>query len=251
VSADEIRARCLGRHAIKACREAGVPVVDTHDCSCDLNGQLVVVVQPDGLRVGWPYDEPCAVHGPQDTSTPSPATAGCTGRARSLTTDVHAHPSERPDTMTHAVPERARRLAEQLDKLFGQDAALATRLNAAYRRLHAANDRLWWGFHPDGLASVYCEDPAAVDVAFAEHRSEVLGAADPLAAIQQVHWSIRSAAHDYQAAAEERRQLAGHVGEVIRQFVDALVAAGWSEEQARTTNIHELAQSNPATPRRN
>jgi hypothetical protein len=39
----------------------------------------------------------------------------------------------------------------------------------------------------DGLAAVYGEHPAAVDVAFAEHRSEVLGSADPLVAIQQVH----------------------------------------------------------------
>ena len=95
------------------------------------------------------------------------------------------------------------------------------------------------------------ENPAPIDVAFAEHRSEVFGADNPLAAIQQVHWSIRSALHQYQAAAEQRRQLAGHVGEVIRQFVDALVAAGWSEEEARSTNVHELAQSEPATPRRN
>jgi hypothetical protein len=46
---------------------------------------------------------------------------------------------------------------------------------------------------------------------------------------------------EYQAAAERRRQLAAEVGETIRQFVDQLLAAGWSEEQARDANVHELA----------
>lgn len=106
-----------------------------------------------------------------------------------------------------------------------------------------ANDRLWWVLHPDGLAAVYGEDPAIADMAFADHRSEVLGADDRLAAVQQVHWSVRKALIDYQSAAEGRRQLAGEVGETIRQFVDELMAAGWSEEQARNANVHEL----PAT----
>jgi hypothetical protein len=41
-----------------------------------------------------------------------------------------------------------------------------------------------------------------VDVAFAQNRSETLGALDPLAAVQQVHWTIRSAFIAHQAAAE-------------------------------------------------
>ena len=96
------------------------------------------------------------------------------------------------------------------------------------------------GYPPDGLAAVYEEHPVAVDVAFAENRSEVLGAPDPLTAAQQVHWSIDSAFIDYQTAAEERRQLAADIGETIRQFLDALVAAGWTEEQARNANVHQL-----------
>jgi hypothetical protein len=150
-----------------------------------------------------------------------------------------------------SVPDLARRLAAQLDSQFGQDAALARRLNAAQWRLQRANDRLWWGLHPDGLAAVYGEDPAALDVAFAEHRSEVLGARDPLAAVQQVHWQIRRAFIDYQTVAEERRQLAARIGEVIRQLVDALVAVGWPEEQARNTNVQELASNKRATQGRN
>jgi hypothetical protein len=89
--------------------------------------------------------------------------------------------------MTGTITEEARGLAAQLERRFGRDAALATRLADAQARLLRANERLWWGLHPDGLAAVYGEQPAAVDVASAENRSEVLGAPEPLAAIQQAH----------------------------------------------------------------
>jgi hypothetical protein len=150
-----------------------------------------------------------------------------------------------------AIPDLARRLATQLDAQFGQDAGLARQLNAAQRQLQCANDQLWWGLHPDGLAAVYGEDPAAVDVASAEHRSDVLGARDPRAAIRRVHWQIHRGFSAYQIAAEERRQLAAEIGELIRQLVDALVAVGWSEEQARDTNVRELASNRRATQGRN
>ncbi|MGB0096441.1 MAG: hypothetical protein WBP81_28375, partial [Solirubrobacteraceae bacterium] len=70
------------------------------------------------------------------------------------------------------MPAIAQKLAPELDALFAQDAALARRLNEAQQRLQGANDRRWWGLHPDGLATVYGEHPAAVEVAFAEHCSE-------------------------------------------------------------------------------
>jgi hypothetical protein len=143
--------------------------------------------------------------------------------------------------MNRAITEQARVLAAELERQFRRDAELAKRLAWAQDRLLRANDRLWWGLHPDGLATVYGEDPAVVDLAFAENRSEVLGAPDPLAAVQQVHWTVRKAFIDYQTAAEKRRQIAAEVGETIRQFIDALVAAGWTEEQARDANVHELA----------
>jgi hypothetical protein len=206
--------------AIQACRNAGLPVIDRDSCTCGLGGQLVVLAGPDGLRVVCPYDQPCPVHGLQPVAT-------------------------------RAVPNVVRKLAAQLDVLFLQDVALVQRLNAAKARLQAANDRLWWGLHPDGLAALYGEHPAAVEFAFAEHRSEVLGAPDPLAAIQQVHWTVHKAFLDYQTAAEERRQLAADIGEVIRQFVDVLIAAGWSEEQARNANVHQLATTDPASQRGN
>ena len=149
--------------------------------------------------------------------------------------------------MSRPVPDPARKLAAQLAALFAQDAALARRLNAAHKRLQSANHRLWWRLHPHGLAVVYGENPAAVDVAFAEHRSEVLGAPDPLAAIHHVHRSIAGAFIAYQTAAEERRQLAAKIGELIRQLVDALVAAGRTEKEARNANAHELAITRPTT----
>ncbi len=79
-----------------------------------------------------------------------------------------------------------------------------------------ANDQSWCGLHPDILAAAYGEQPAAVDMAFAENRSEALVAPGPLAAVQQAHWAIRSAFLACQAAREERRQLAAEVGETIR-----------------------------------
>ena len=78
--------------------------------------------------------------------------------------------TESERVMNRPGPAVARTLAGRLDALFAQDAALVRQLNQAQQRLQAANDRLWWGLHPDGLAAVYGEHPAAVDVAFAEHR---------------------------------------------------------------------------------
>jgi hypothetical protein len=230
------------KRAIRACQLAGLPVVNLGDCTCALRDRLVVLAQPRGLRVVWPYEERCPIHGLLDRAGPQ------------LPTEVRAGSVETADgkrAMEQSVPDLAQTLAARLDAQFVQDAAIARRLNAAQWRLQRANDRLWWGLHPDGLAAVYGDDPATVDVAFGEHRSEVLGARDPLAAVQQVHWQIHRAFIAYQAVAEERRQLAAEIGGLIRQFVDALVAVGWSEEQARSTNVRELASNRRATQERN
>jgi hypothetical protein len=153
--------------------------------------------------------------------------------------------------MTSRGPDASHELAAQLECQFGKDAELTKRLADAQQRLTEANDQLWCGIHPDGLALLYGEHAAAAEFAVAEHQSEVLDAPDPLAAIQQAHWAIRGALIDYRTAAEERRQLAAHTGELIRQFLDALIALGWTEEQARNANVHELARQAPAIPRRN
>ncbi len=148
--------------------------------------------------------------------------------------------------MTGVVPVRARKLAGQLDRLFGRDQQLACRLNDAHQRLRAANDRLWSGLSPDGLTAVYGDHPqfqaVQLEAAF-DSRSEVLESADPLGALQEVHWQIHRAQVDYQAHAEQRRQLAADVGELIARLVDALVAAGWSETDARDANVHQLAEA--------
>ena len=102
-------------------------------------------------------------------------------------------------------PAFARELAGRLSVLFERDVEIARRLNDAGRRLRVAN----------------------------ANESET--------ALQRARWTIDRAFHDYQSAAEERRQLAAEIGEVIRRFVDVLVGAGWSEEQARAANVHELA----------
>jgi hypothetical protein len=143
--------------------------------------------------------------------------------------------------VSRPIPARERQLAAELEQRFARDAELARTLNEAHRRLQGANDRLWWGLHPDGIAVVYDQHPAALDVAFAENRCEVLGAPDPLKAIQRTHWPVDTAHHDYQQVAEDRRRLAADIGEVIRAFVNELVAAGWSEQEARNANVHEVA----------
>lgn len=51
------------RRAIEACRNAGLPVIDPQDCTCGLSGRLVVLAGPDGLRVVWPYEQRCPIHG--------------------------------------------------------------------------------------------------------------------------------------------------------------------------------------------
>ncbi len=66
-----------------------------------------------------------------------------------------------------------------------------------------------------------------------------------LEALQQIHWQIHRAFCAYQHAAEQRRQLAIDVGELSQQLTQALCAAGWSADQARHANVHELASPNP------
>ena len=143
--------------------------------------------------------------------------------------------------MSRPTPGRARQLAAELERRFAQDADLARKLNDAHQSLQRANNRLWCGLHPDAIAAVYDEHPAAVNVAFAENRSHVLGAPDPPQAIQQTHWQIHKAHCDYQQAAERRRQLAAEIGELTGDLITTLLGAGWSERDAREASVHDLA----------
>jgi hypothetical protein len=146
------------------------------------------------------------------------------------------------DSARPAVSARACELAARLSELFLEDQAIAVRVNDAQRRLADANDRLWSGLAPDALGFLY--DGAApaghsqiaklIETGPASHTRL-------LSALQEAHWTIHRAFCAYQSACEERRGLAAEVGETIREFLDALVAAGWTEDEARNANVHELA----------
>lgn len=107
-----------------------------------------------------------------------------------------------------AVPAHARALAAQLAALFEKDSEIVSALNQAHHRLVGANDRLWSG-------------PAA----------------DPLVIGRQIHRAFCT----YERVSEQRRQLAVDVGELSQQLTDALTAAGYRPEHARSADVHELA----------
>jgi hypothetical protein len=157
--------------------------------------------------------------------------------------------------MTRELPARAVELAAKLARLFEADVELVERLNDAQRRLRHANDQLWSGLYPDALGLVY-DDPSGVaggggtstlvarltDVLrgdWAEREADIV----PLAALQRTHWAIHRAFVDHQSACEERRQLEVDVGEFSQQLIAALAVAGWSEEAARSADVHELAKA--------
>jgi hypothetical protein len=106
------------------------------------------------------------------------------------------------------VPARARALAARLAALFETDSEIVAAMNDAHDRLAGANDRLW---------------------------------TDPAADRFMVHQQVHSAFWAYQQACEQRRQLAVDVGELSWQLTDALTAAGYRPEHARSANVHELA----------
>jgi hypothetical protein len=116
-------------------------------------------------------------------------------------------------TDDRAVPAHARALAGRLSALFGRDVEIVKQLNDAHARLARANAQLYPGPAPDAL--------------------------------QHVHWQIHRAFCAYQHACEQRRQLAVEVGEIAQQLADALCAAGWSAQQARQANVHQLAEPAP------
>jgi hypothetical protein len=154
--------------------------------------------------------------------------------------------------MTDQVPETARQLAGELADAFESDRALAEQLTGAQHRLQAANDRLWSGLHPDALGLVY--DGAAR--AGGQGESQVAGSVvdavragataaevevSVLSDLQEVHWVIHRAFSEHQQLSEDRRHLAAEIGELIAAFVAELVAAGWSEQDARQADVRQLA----------
>jgi len=153
--------------------------------------------------------------------------------------------------MTTEVPEAARRLAGELADAFETDRGLAEQLNACQHRLRVANGRLWSGLHPNALGLVY-DDAAAAgqgSSAIAEGIIDAVRAggsaaeveASVLGELQQAHWTIHRAFSEHQQISEDRRHLAAEIGELIAAFVAELVAAGWSEDEARQADVHQLA----------
>jgi hypothetical protein len=154
------------------------------------------------------------------------------------------------------VPDAARRLAGQLADAFEQDRGLAEQLTAAQHRLQGANEKLWSGLHPDALGLLYDDthavgigEPATVrsqvTAVMADARGAGAGEAGVetvvLQAVQEVHWAIHRAFSEYQRIGEDRRHLAAEIGELIAQMVAELVAAGWTEHEARTADVRALA----------
>lgn len=148
-------------------------------------------------------------------------------------------------TGDRVVPALARELAAQLSVLFERDVEIVERLNDAQRRLSEANERLWSGLSPDAFGLIY-DDAAVAAVGSSEVAALMDGARDArtavLGALGQIHWSIHRGFCEYQSACEERRQLAVDVGEITAKFIGALCGAGFSEEDARAANVHELAR---------
>jgi len=112
----------------------------------------------------------------------------------------------------HAVTPRARQLAGRLSVLFDQDIEIVKRLNDAHHHLANTNQHL--------------AEPAP----------------DPRG-LPGLHRQIHRAFCAYQDAAEQRRQLAVDIGGLAQQLTDALTATGWTPDQARHANVHELANS--------
>jgi hypothetical protein len=125
----------------------------------------------------------------------------------------------------------ARALAARLASLFERDVEIVKRLNDAQRRLLAANERLWSGLAPDAFGLIY--DGAApagrgqIAALMGDAGGEPAAKTAVLEALQQIHSQVRGAFGAYQAACEERRQLAVDVGELSEQLIRELAAAGW------------------------
>jgi hypothetical protein len=147
--------------------------------------------------------------------------------------------------MSASPPDSARRvvlgadvrvLADVLAALFERDRQLAVALNAAQRRLLAANERLTVAM-PVGAVLCALFGPADVDLGLAGRRPAVLDSESPVIALGEVAENIRRAFLVYQDTAEQRRQVAADIGETTVRLVDALMAAGFSAAQARRADV--------------
>lgn len=155
--------------------------------------------------------------------------------------------------MACEVPVGARELAAGLAALFVADSQLAARLNDAQHRLLGANDQLWSALQGADVLGLACGEArrlASGKGAIAERTIDAPGGGDGpdvetamFRALEQAQFTIGRAFIDYQGACEERRRLAVDVGELSQQLIEVLCAAGWSEDAARTADVHALAMA--------
>ena len=163
-----------------------------------------------------------------NTTSPAAAGAGAPGRT--------------PARAQHAVvPAHARRIAAQLSTLFQRDVEIAKQLNDAHHRLHNANEQLYSGLAPGARGIIHDGAAAAIGTSPIAALLSDSGPSTTLDALPQIHWQIHRAFCAYQHAAGQRRQLAIDVGELSHQLTQALCAVGWSADQARRANVHQLA----------
>jgi hypothetical protein len=145
------------------------------------------------------------------------------------------------------VPAHARQLAAQLSALFQRDVEIVERLNDAHHRLAQANEQLYTGLAPDAFGLAHHDTGAAAigtsPIAALIRDGGPTANSPMLETLQRIHWQIHRALCAYQAASEQRRQLAVDVGELSHQLTHALCAAGWSAPQARQANVHQLARA--------
>jgi hypothetical protein len=145
-----------------------------------------------------------------------------------------------PDSvMPGVLGVEVRVLAGVLAALFERDRRLAVALSTAQRRLLAANERLTVEM-PVGAVLCALFGPDDADAGWAERRPAVLDAESPVNALSEVADAVWRAFFAYQNTAEQRRQVAADVGEATVRLVDALIAAGFSDTQARRADVRAL-----------
>jgi hypothetical protein len=145
-----------------------------------------------------------------------------------------------PDSvMPGVLGVEVRVLAGVLAALFERDRRLAVALSTAQRRLLAANERLTVAM-PVGAVLCALFGPDDADAGWAGRRPAVLDAESPVIALSEVADTVWRAFFAYQNTAEQRRQVGADVGEATVRLVDALIAAGFSDTQARRADVRAL-----------
>ena len=179
--------------------------------------------------------------GDQAMSATSPPRSGRRGAGR------HAVPV--------AVSRHARQIAAQLSTLFEHDIEIASGSTTPTVACTSANEQLCSGLAPDAFGLIHDGDRGDSDRHQPDRRAasatagpmptpDARGSAtDPLA-------DPSRASAPTNTPAEQRRQLAIDVGELSQQLTQALCAAGWSADQARHANVHQLARPESSTAAR-